>query len=57
MPNEHFLDQPFLPYGYNVPTTLEECYTWETAICWLAKKVNELEQKIEDMEGNTDAGN
>ena len=51
MPNEHFIDTPFLPYGYNVPVALEECYTWETVIAWLCKKIKDLEDRVEELEG------
>lgn len=44
---------PFLPYGYNVPQVLEECYTWEQAIAFIAQQISNLDERVTALEENT----
>ena len=49
--------QPFLPYGYQVPTVLEECYTWEQAIAFIAKQISDLDERVTALEEENDDEN
>lgn len=44
-----------LPFGARlvVPSTFEECLSYEQQLLFLAKKVDELEDRVEALEGDT----
>lgn len=44
-----------LPFGARlvVPSTFEECLSYEQQLLYLAKKVDELEDRVEALEGET----
>jgi len=40
----------FLPFGYVVPTALEECYTWQQALAFIVKCLKELDDRVTALE-------
>lgn len=40
----------FLPFGYTVPTSLEECYTWQVAVAFIVKCLKELDDRVTALE-------
>lgn len=45
------------PFGARlvVPSTFEECLSYEQQVLYLAKKIDELEERVEELEGNSTA--